>query len=215
MTNLSQDLGETSKKNNGNVLLKKFFKHFGYEKIVNELGQVIGKVELPLLRSNKNLKILDIINNKEISIIGKNNLFYKTQQLENYSNEIVAKIRLIRIPFFNSKIIFFDKKEKRKYVAIGDFKNWNYKIIDISNNVCIAKLKLPKLEKFIPQNLKLRLNDYYSLQIFNMKIEKIKIISFAICITNFYSSISGISNVAGFERQIARLRPFGPGRSLN
>lgn len=215
MTNSNQDLSEVSKKNYECVFLKKQFDSFGDEEILNELGQIIGKIEIPFFKLNRNLKIRDLVNNKTIIVERKNNLFFKIRELKNHSGELFAKIRMARIPFFSSKITFADNKGKKQYVATGDFKYWNYKIINTSNNAIIAKIKVPKMKNSLIQKLKLSLSDFYYLKIINKNIEKINIISFAISINNFVHNSQGISDIAGFERRIARLRPFGPGRSLN
>jgi len=93
-------------------------------------------------------------------------------------------------------------------LAVGKLKKWAYKIINNTNNQVIGsviELKSSTLKIF---NNKVK-ERYYYLKLKKYDEYSIIILGFVLCINNL--NYNGISNIAGFERRIARLRPFGPG----
>ncbi len=203
------------KENYSYVILKKQQEEFGSQDILNEFGQVIGKLKLDFLRLNKILEIPNAQDNKIIIIESRKNLFSKNQLLRDKNNIITGKIKKRRFFSSTSKIYLKDKVENKEYLAIGDFINVDYKIIDVSENKLIAKVKSVSKKNLIAQNFDIVLKNHYCIEFVKPKNEKLIIISFAISINNIVSKFHWLSDVSGFVRRIIRLRPFGPGRTLN
>jgi len=197
------------------AILKKQFENFGSEDILNEFGQIIGKIIIPFYNPNKNLTIQDLIIDKAILIKGKKSLFYKRQDLRDKTNKIIGKIKKKKSLIPISKIYIKNSYGNIDYTAVGDFRSWNYEIINISDDKLIARVKRMNEKSSITQKLHLNYNNYYFIEFLNQAIENITIIGFVISINNLIYKFHGISDIAGIERRIARLRPFGPGKSLN
>ncbi len=208
-------LKEKSRADYNFAILKKQFENFGSEDIINELGQIIGKIFIPFFNPNKKLKIQDLINNKIIVIEDKKSSFYKRQYLKDKTNNIIGKIKKKKSLFPISKIYIENSFGNTDYTAVGDFRHWNYEIINISDDELIARVKKVNGKNSLTRKLHLNSFNYYSIEFVNQTIEKITIIGFVISINTLRYRFHGVSDIAGIERRIARLRPFGPGKSLN
>jgi len=208
-------LKDKVKENYSYVILKKQLEEFGTQDIINEFGQVVGKLKLDFLRLNKILEIPNTQDNKSITIESKKSLFSKIQLLKDKTDSIIGKI--IKRRFFSSasKIYLKDKNGKKQYITIGDFDNRNYKIINASDSKLIAKVNSFTEKNPLVQNLHINSRNYYYIEFIKPKNEKFIIIGFIISINNLISKFHWLSDVNGFVRRIIRLRPFGPGRSLN
>ncbi len=215
MANSIKNLNRSSKENKSSIIIKKQFDTFGREKIFNKFGQVIATLEIPLFKLDCDLRIHDLLNDKLIIFERRDNLLYKIQEIKDNYGNLLARVRMFRFQYANSKIVLVDNKGRKRFVAIGDFKDSNYKIINISNNEIIAQIMTPNKENLIFKNLKLDFKNYYIMNFINNNVDKMRIISFVISINQLIFKFRGVSNIAGFERRIARLRPFGPGKSLN
>ena len=65
------------------AIIKRKFENFGSEKILNEFGQIIGKIILPFFNPNKNIIIQDSLSKKVILIEERKSLFYKRKVLKS------------------------------------------------------------------------------------------------------------------------------------
>ncbi len=206
---------ESTKENYNYIILKKFFDEFGSQDIINEFNQVIGKINFNLFKLNRNLEIQDLRSNKLITIEIKNTLF-STNLLSKYENgDIFGKIKISKLLLPRSIIYIMNKNGDKQYSAIGDLKRWNYKIMNLSNDEIIAKIRDVNEKNTLIQNLHIVFGKYYCIEFINQTIEKIKIMCFIITLNFLMNKVNKISDIAGIERRIARLRPFGPGKSLN
>ena len=215
MKSSKKTLDPTTIKRNSTVFLKKNFENFGCEVIFNEIGQVIGKIIIPFLNLNKIFKIKDINSKKVIVIEKKNKLLSKICYLKENNEKIIASVRKSRFKTKPSKIWLRHDSKNKKYYAIGDFKQFKYEIINSTDNKIIATVIDTDKKEFLPKNKQKILQNYCCIKLFNLKGVNILIMAFIICINLLNHLSSGISDLAGFERKIARLRPFGPGKNLN
>ena len=178
--------------------LKKKFENFGNEEINNKKGQTIAKVKFPLYGTTHIIEIQDLIG-QSTYFIDRGGLF-KNYTFRDSSNNILARVSK---PLLSAnKAYLLINKTKKKFLAIGKLKKWAYKIISKTNNQVIGSVTDLKRSEFNEQ--------YYRLELKNHDEYSIIILSFVICINNL--NYNGISNITGFERRIARLRPFGPGK---
>ena len=214
LEHLNKFLNDELKEDYSYVILKKQMEEFGSQDILNEFGQVIGKLTLDFLRLNKILEIPDSRKNKLIKIESSKSFFSKFQLLKDNTNTL-GKIKKRRFLSSNSKIYLKDKNGKKQYITKGDFKTRNYKIFNASNNKLLAKVTSFNDSDLVTRNLHINLENHYFIELFKTKDEKFMIISFVISVNNLISKIHWLSDVSGFMRRFIRLRPFGPGRSLN
>lgn len=197
------------------AILTKNFREFGSQVIINEFSQVIGIITLNFFSLNKTIEIQDIINNKIIKIEREKKPFYKNQVLRDKTNNEMGIIKKKRFFSLILKINVKDKSRKRKYISVGDFKNYNYKINNVSDNKTVAMVKDFSEKNSIAQNLNINLKNHFYIEFFNSNINKFLIISLVISINKKVSKVNSLSNITGLTRRIARLRPIGPGKSFN
>jgi uncharacterized protein YxjI len=212
----SKKISETTSINSSQlVFLKKQFQNFGNEDIFNDQGHIIGEIVISFLNLNKKFKIIDLNTKEFISIERKNKLFSKIYYLKKQNDEIIAYIKKNRLSLYPSKIWLKLSPRRNKFIAIGNFKKFNYTIVDFKNNKIVAKVNNIEKKQAPPkiiQNISVK---YYYLKLINLKVENILMIAFTICINLLNNPHFGASDLAGPERKFARLRPFGPGRNLN
>lgn len=197
------------------VILKKQMKEFGSVVILNEFSQVIGKIKTKIFTINRRLEISDVQGNEIIRIKTENNFLSKNQLLKDKSDKIIGKIKKKRFFSSASKVYLKDKNGNKRYITVGDFKNWNYKIYNISDNKLVAKVKIFNEKDLLAQNLHINLKNHYYIEFATSNIEKFVIISFVISINDIISKVHRLSDITGFVRRIAQLRPIGPGKSFN
>jgi len=188
-------------------VLKKKYENFGSESIRNNEGQTIAKIEFPLYSSSRLVEIHDLIRQSTYFIELYRGFFHKNYNFRDASN-ILAKIKISKPLALANKASLLINKTKQKFLAVGKLKEWAYKIIYKANNQIIGSvidLKRSKLKIFNDK----KKEHYYCLKLNKFDEYSIIILCFVICINNL--GHKGISNIAGFERRIARLRPFGPG----
>ncbi len=211
MKDSNQNPMDISKENY--IFIKKQFKNFGFEEIIDGFGQVIGKVSVSFFTLSKNITVQDLIVKKTMKIESKNSFFYKFLNIKDISGNLVAKIKKKKFSFTHSRLRFEKQIKNTDIVAVGNFKKSDYEILNSSDNQLIAYVKNNCKIKSVRQDLDF--SSYNCLEIINNKIERILLICFIISINNFTSRFYRVSDLTGFERKIARLRPFGPGKSLN
>ncbi|MFX1435248.1 MAG: hypothetical protein ACFFB1_15870 [Promethearchaeota archaeon] len=188
-------------------VLKKKYQNFGNEAIKNNKGQTIAKVKFPLYSSSHLVEIQDLIKQSTYFIEIQRGFFHKNYKFRDSSN-ILAKIKISKILLSANKAYLLINKTKKKFLTVGNFKKWTYNIINKTSNQVIGSvidLKRSALKIF---NDKVK-ERYYCLKLKKYDEYSIIILGFVLCINNL--NYKGISNIAGFERRIARLRPFGPG----
>jgi len=189
-------------------VLKKKYENFGNECIKNNKGQTIAKVKFPLYTSSHLVEIQDLIKQSTYIIEIHRGFFHKNYNFRDSSSNILAKIKISKPLLSAIKTSLLINKTKKKFFAVGKLKKWTYKIINKTNYQVIGsviELKRSKLKTF-NDNVK---EHYYCLKLNKYDEYSIIILGFVICINNL--NYKGISNITGFERKIARLRPFGPG----
>ncbi|MFX0035958.1 MAG: hypothetical protein ACFE9I_10005 [Candidatus Hermodarchaeota archaeon] len=197
------------------IILRKQFKDFGNEEIINEFGQIICKIKTNLFTQNKRLEFQELNNKEFIFLIPNNNVLYRRYILKDKAGKIVGIVKKKRFFKRSSRIKLEIDKESKQYTAVGDFKNWNYKIIDPLNNKILANVKTYEEERSSINDLDLNSNNCFLLEFVNKNIEKFVIVSFVISINSLIYYPKNLSDIFGIERRIARLRPFGPENSLN
>ena len=197
MANSIKNLNKSSKENKSSIILKKQFDTFGRGQICNKFGQVIATLEIPLFKLDGDLRIHDLLNDKLIIFERKDNLLYKIQEIKDNYGNLLARVRMFRFFLANSKIVLVDNKGRKRFVAIGDFKDSNYKIINIANNEIVAQIMTPNKENLIFKNLKLDFENYYIMNFINNNVDKMRIVSFMISVYYFIFKFRGVSNIAG------------------
>ena len=140
MANSIKNLNKSSKENKSGIILKKQFDTFGRGQICNKFGQVIATLEIPLFKLDGDLRIHDLLNDKLIIFERRDNLLYKIQEIKDNYGNLLARVRMFRFHYANSKIVLVDNKGRKLFVAIGDFKDLNYKMVNVSNNKIIAQI---------------------------------------------------------------------------
>ncbi len=214
MNNSRAPTKKTTYETDFKVLIKKTYENFGYQDILNENGLIIGKISIPFLNLNKILKIQELDTQEIIFIKIKDKILTKICYLKDSSETLIASIRKKRFLSYPSKIWLKNGSKRKKYCAIGDFKNYKYRIIDNDNEIVgeINTLENSEDRKKVIQDNTI---NYYSLKLFNSKYKKILIVASTICLNIINNPYFGVTDLTGFERRIARLRPFGPGKNLN
>ena len=189
-------------------ILRKTYKNFGSEDIKNIKGQILAKIKFPLYSSSSLAEIQDLIRQSTYFIEIYRGFLHKNYNFrDSYSNKL-AKIKISKLPFSENKAYLLINKTKKKFLTVGELKKWTYNIISNTHNQIIGsviELKSSALKNF---NDKVK-ERYYCLKLKKYDEYAIIILGFVLCINNL--NYNGISNIAGFERRIARLRPFGPG----
>ncbi len=196
------------------AIIKKKFDNFGSENILNEFGHILCKVKIPFFNPYKNLQVQDLNNSNIVFIQEKNSMFYKRKILRDRSNKFIAKITKNKI-LFTSKMFIKGSNKNTSFKVLGDLKQGTYKIFFASNSEILVKVKMMTIMNNLSKKLQINSANYYSIEFFNQNIEKLTIISYVISINSLVYKLHRISDIAGFERRIARLRPFGPGKTLN
>jgi len=188
--------------------LKKKYENFGNEGIKNNKGQTISIIKFPLYTSSHLVEIQDLIEQSTYFLEIYRGFFHKNYNFRDSSSNIIAKIKISKPLLSANKASLFINKTKKRFFTVGKLKKWTYKIINKTNNQVIGSvidLKHSEL-KIFNNNEK---EHYYCLKLNKFDEFSIIILGFVICINNL--DYKGISNITGFERRIARLRPFGPG----
>ncbi|MFW9829026.1 MAG: hypothetical protein ACFFEY_15720 [Candidatus Thorarchaeota archaeon] len=186
-------------------ILKKQYQSFGYENIINLEGETVAKILFPLYHPNHLVELQEVRSNSVFFIQKNRSLFHKKYVLIKSSNDVHAIIRVRKQPQFKNIASLETIKGLEKYFAVGNLKKWSYHIIDESESI-IAQVYNLKNSKIIPEHIN-EVSKHYCIKIASKKMPII-LISFVMTINNL--SYHGIANIAGIERRIARLRPFGP-----
>ncbi|MFX1504226.1 MAG: LURP-one-related family protein [Promethearchaeota archaeon] len=194
------------------VFLKKRIESFGNEEILNEKGKIIGTIIISFLKLNKYFKIQDLNTKKIIAIEKKNNIMNTIYNLKDKNDDLIATIRKNRFSKYPSKIWY--KSKTNEFYAYGDFRRYIYNIFNLNDHIIAKVNKIEKVEN-IPKKIQKSPQSYYCLNFNSSYLEKILIIAFVICINILNNPSLGISDLMSFERKIARMRPFGPGKNLN
>jgi len=190
-------------------LLKKKYQNFGSEDITDIKGQILAKVKFPLYSSDHLVDIQDLNSKSTFSIENHRGFNHRSYKLKDSSKNTLAKIKIGKTLLSGNKAYLESKMTQRKYLTFGNLKEWSYKIINKFSNQIVGKVFELKYSEL--KNLKNKEDQhFYCLKIDKFDEFPIIFLSFVICIHNL--DYSGISNIGGLERRIARLRPFGPGK---
>ena len=215
MGNSNLILKEVSKEIYTYVILKKQMKDFGSQVIINEFGKVIGNIKFNIFNLNIRLELPEILGNNIIRIEGKKSRYSKKRLIKDKSHNIMGEIKKKIFHPSASKIFLKDKNGNKQYICVGDFNKWNYRIYNVSDNKVVAIIKEFNEKDSLAQNLHINLENHFYMEFIKSNIEKSIIISLVITISNTLCKFHKLSDVTGFARRVATLRPFGPGNSYN
>lgn len=205
-------LNTKQKINSYYYFLKKVHEEFGPEEIKDEDKEIIGIIKYSINNFKKKIIEIQDINGKNLVILKFQKVFFSTVlDLYDDSENLIARIKKEKFSFLNPKIFLENIYGTKKYIALGNLKNWTFKIIDASKNKIVAEVKNNDIKQISSSKKILKIQEYYCLKINNAKSNSLILLSFTIAINNIFHTISGLTNITGIERKVARLRPFGPG----
>lgn len=202
-----QDL-EDNRNINPLFIKKKVYK-FGEESILNKEENPVFKLKRNVYLPIDFLELQSKSQKRLYSLLEKRFSFTRLYFLINSRGKTLGTFKT---PLFTSQTdhALFNSQDE-KILETFNFSNFNQFSIKTSNgNKLVAKIKAP--HKYIKQNPSLK--DY--LCVFfspdTTPINKLKIICFILYIRQITKNGDGVSNITGFARRLARLRPFGPSK---
>ncbi|MBD3196264.1 MAG: hypothetical protein GF317_14495 [Candidatus Lokiarchaeota archaeon] len=186
------------------IYLKLNHKNFGSEHIYDETGNVLLKIGRHSTFNN-GYYTLEINERTKYILTKKPFSLHKTYYFISPMGESIKFQKVI----FSSPPCFYSKTLEGKELLKADFeitRNNYCTIINPSKNKPVCELNSVN-PAFLNDS---ECNECLKLVVKKKEINRILLLGFIIYIRNFFRNSNGISDIAGFGRQLARLRPFGP-----
>jgi uncharacterized protein YxjI len=178
--------------------------------VLNDDGVVIGYIKKISFSIKNRLELLELDGSILISIQDNLKSKKKTQDLMNKNGFIFAKVFKKKIFFIKSRFYLKDIIGNKLFKAQGNYKNYIYKIVEISSKKIVAEVC--KLDKWKESFLKDKPNyqNLFALRIIDKLVDRDIVLGFVLSINNILYTQYGLSDIIGNRRRLMRLRPFGP-----
>ncbi|TFG21736.1 MAG: zinc-ribbon domain-containing protein [Promethearchaeota archaeon] len=165
-------------------VLKEKYWDWGGGDILDDKGQIIGKMKRKILSIRKKIELREIdgtvsamIHEKIISARG-------AQTLMDSEGNIIARIKKKILTFLKPKFFLEDPDGNRWYEALGKFMGFSFKIKDLSTGKIIAEIEKADRWRDVFLGGMFDFKDTYALKILDKETDRRILLGFVISIDN-------------------------------
>jgi uncharacterized protein YxjI len=169
--------------NRNYYILKEKYWDWGSGDILDDKGQIIGKMKRKILSIRKKVSLLELGGAVAASIHAKLISARSAQDLKDPEGNLIARIKK-KILAFKPKFFLEDADGNRWYEAKGNFFGFSFKVKDLSNGKIVAEIE--KADRWRDHFLggMFDFKDTYALRILDNETDRRILVGFVLSIDN-------------------------------
>lgn len=165
-------------------ILKEKYWDWGSGDILDEQGQIIGKMKRKILSIRKKIELRELDGTVSASIHGKLVSARQAQDLKDPEGNLIARIKKKILTFLKPKFFLESPDGTRYYEAVGNFFGFSFKVKDISTGKIIAEIeKADKWRDYFLGGM-FDFKDTYALKILDHETDRRILVGFVLSIDN-------------------------------
>lgn len=165
-------------------VLKEKYWDWGSGDILDDKGQVIGKMHRKILSIRKKIELREIDGTVSAAIHEKIITARGAQTLMDSEGNIIAKIKKKILSLFKPKFFLEDPDGNRWYEALGKFMGFSFKVMDLSTGKIIAEIEKADRWRDVFLGGMFDFKDTYALKILDKETDRRILLGFVISIDN-------------------------------
>ncbi len=170
--------------NRNYYILKEKYWDWGSGDILNEKGQIIGKMHRKILSVRKRIELREVDGTVAATIHEKIVSARNAQTLKDSEGNIIARIKKKILTLFKPKLFLTDPEGNRWYEALGNFMGFSFKVKDLSTGKIIAEIeKADKWRDYFLGGI-FDFKDTYALKILDKITDRRILVDFVLSIDN-------------------------------
>lgn len=189
-------------------ILKEKYWDWGSGDILDEKGQVIGRMVRQIISIRKRIEFQELDGTISATIHEKLLTARGAQDLKDPEGNLIARIKKKILSFFRPKFYLEDPFGNRWYEAQGELMGWSYKITNLSTGKLVAEIEKADRWKDVFLSGFFDFADTYALRILDNETDRRILLGFVISIDNILFDMAG----AGYGPRPWRMIPRHPRR---
>jgi uncharacterized protein YxjI len=169
--------------NRNYYILKEKYWDWGSGDIIDNQGQIIGKMHRKIFSIRKKVELLELDGTVAATIHAKLISARSAQDLKDPEGNLIARIKK-KILAFKPKFFLESPEEERLYEAKGNFMGFSFKVTDLSTNQIVAEIEKAKKWRDIFLSGVFDFKDTYALKILDNKTDRRILLGFVLSIDN-------------------------------
>ena len=165
-------------------VLKEKYWDWGGGDILDEQGQIIGKMKRKILSIRKKIELREIDGTVSATIHEKLVSARGAQDLKDPEGNLIARIKKKILTLFKPKLWLEDPEGNRWYEAEGKFMGFSFKVRDLSTNKIVAEIEKADRWRDIFLGGLFDFKDTYALRILDRETDRRILLGFVISIDN-------------------------------
>lgn len=200
--------------NRNYYLIKERWFDLGYGDIMDENGQLIGKMNRIVFSIRRRVELQELDGTTVATIHSKIVSARGAQDLKDSQGELIARIKRKILTFFRHVFFLEDPFGNRWYEAEGNFMGWSFKVYEIATHKLVAEIE--KADRWRDVFLRgiFDFTDTYALRILDAETDRRILVGFVLSIDNVLHDTGGIGPMIGpapfFPRPYRRAGFPGP-----
>lgn len=170
--------------NRNYYILKEKYWDWGSGEILDNQGQVIGKMHRKILSIRKKVELMELDGTVSASINAKLISARAAQDLKDAQGNLIARIKKKIMTLLKPKFFLEDPEGTRLYEAQGNFMGFSFKVKDLTSNKIIAEIEKAQKWRDVFLGGVFDFKDTYALKILDNKTDRRILLGFVLSIDN-------------------------------
>ncbi len=199
--------------NRNYYVLKEKYWDFGSGDILDENGNIIGKMRREIFSIRKRIDLIELNGTVSASIHEKIITARGAQDLKDPQGNLIARIKRKILTLLHPKFFLEDPFGNRWYEAVGNFMGWSFKVSDCSTGKLVAEINKADQWRDVFLGGLFDFNDTYALRILDNTTDRRILVGFVLSIDNVMHDQHGTGmGFGGIGRFPGRFPGGAPGR---
>ena len=165
-------------------VLKEKYWDFGSGDILDDKGQIIGKMKRKIWNVRKKIELREVDGTVAATITEKIISARGAQDLKDPAGNLIARIKKKLLTLFKPKLWLEDPEGNRWYEAEGKFMGFSFKVRDLSTGKIVAEIEKADRWRDIFLGGMFDFKDTYALRILDNETDRRILLGFVISIDN-------------------------------
>ena len=181
---ITQSSGKLFDLNRNYYILKEKFWDWGSGDIIDNQGQIIGKMHRKIFSIRKKVELIELDGTIAATIHAKLISARAAQDLKDPEGNLIARIKKKMLTLLKPKFFLEDPNGERLYEAQGNFMGFSFKVTDLSTNKIVAEIEKAKRWRDVFLGGVFDFKDTYALRILDNETDRRILLGFVLSIDN-------------------------------
>ena len=170
--------------NRNYYILKEKYWDWGSGDILDNQGQIIGKMHRKILSIRKKVELMELNGTVSATINAKLISARAAQDIKDGEGNLIARIKKKIMTLLKPKFFLESPEGERLYEAQGNFMGFSFKVKDLTSNQIVAEIEKAKKWRDVFLSGVFDFKDTYALKILDNKTDRRILVGFVLSIDN-------------------------------